>query len=36
VERTLLELAKGGLSMVVVTHDRGQAQRLADRVVEIG
>ena len=36
VERTLLELAEGGLSMVVVTHDRGQAQRLADRVVEIG
>jgi putative ABC transport system ATP-binding protein len=36
VERTLEELASGGLSMVVVTHDRGQAERLAGRVVEIG
>jgi putative ABC transport system ATP-binding protein len=35
VERTLAELADGGLSMVVVTHDRGQAQRLSDRVVEM-
>jgi putative ABC transport system ATP-binding protein len=35
VERTLSELARGGLSMVVVTHDRGQADRLASRVVEI-
>jgi putative ABC transport system ATP-binding protein len=36
VERTLAELARAGLSMVVVTHDSGQAERLADRVVEIG
>jgi putative ABC transport system ATP-binding protein len=35
VEATLLELARGGLSMVVVTHDRGQAERLAHRVVEM-
>ena len=35
VERTLAELARGGLSMVVVTHERGQAERLADRVVEL-
>jgi ABC-type sulfate/molybdate transport systems ATPase subunit len=35
VERTLAELAGGGLSMVVVTHDRGQAERLATRVVEM-
>ena len=35
VEATLLDLARGGLSMVVVTHDRGQAERLADRVVEM-
>jgi polar amino acid transport system ATP-binding protein len=35
VERTLTELAEDGLSMVVVTHDRGQAQRLSDRVVEM-
>jgi putative ABC transport system ATP-binding protein len=36
VERTLMELAGGGLSMIVVTHDRAQAQRLAERVVELG
>jgi putative ABC transport system ATP-binding protein len=36
VERTLIDLAGGGLSMVVVTHDRAQAQRLAERVVELG
>jgi putative ABC transport system ATP-binding protein len=35
VERTLRDLAARGLSMVVVTHDRGQAERLAGRVVEI-
>jgi putative ABC transport system ATP-binding protein len=35
VERTLDELAGGGLSMVVVTHDRSQAERLATRVVEM-
>jgi UDP-glucose/iron transport system ATP-binding protein len=36
VEQTLSELSAGGLSMVVVTHDRGQAERLASRVVEMG
>jgi putative ABC transport system ATP-binding protein len=36
VERTLMELAAGGLSMVVVTHDRSQAERLTERVVEMG
>ena len=36
VERTLAHLvARTGISMVVVTHDRGQAHRLADRIVEI-
>jgi ABC-type sulfate/molybdate transport systems ATPase subunit len=35
VERTLAKLAREGLSMVVVTHDRDQAQRLSDRVVEM-
>jgi putative ABC transport system ATP-binding protein len=36
VERTLLELeGRAGLSMVVVTHDRGQAERLAERIVRI-
>jgi putative ABC transport system ATP-binding protein len=36
VERTLATLAKeSGLSMVLVTHDRAQAERLADRVVEL-
>jgi putative ABC transport system ATP-binding protein len=36
VERTLLELAgKTGLSLVIVTHDRAQAGRLANRVVEL-
>ena len=35
VEATLAELGADGLSMVVVTHDRGQAQRLAGRVVRI-
>jgi putative ABC transport system ATP-binding protein len=36
VERTLMDLARGGLSMVVVTHDRTQAERLSGRVVEMG
>lgn len=36
VERTLRNLAeRTGVSMVVVTHDRGQASRLSDRVVEL-
>jgi UDP-glucose/iron transport system ATP-binding protein len=36
VERTLSELAgRAGLSMLVVTHDRGQAERLAPRIVEL-
>jgi putative ABC transport system ATP-binding protein len=36
VERTLVELgARSGLSMLVVTHDRGQAKRLAPRIVEL-
>jgi putative ABC transport system ATP-binding protein len=36
VERTLMELAgRSGLSMVVVTHDRGQAERLSRRIVEL-
>jgi ABC-type sulfate/molybdate transport systems ATPase subunit len=33
VERTLAGL--DGVSMLVVTHDRGQAERLASRVVEL-
>ena len=36
VERTLLNLeGRSGLSMVIVTHDRGQAERLAGRIVRI-
>jgi putative ABC transport system ATP-binding protein len=36
VERTLLELeGQAGLSMVIVTHDRAQAERLAREVVRI-
>jgi putative ABC transport system ATP-binding protein len=36
VERTLAELARrSGAAIVLVTHDRGQAERLADRVVEL-
>ena len=35
VERTLTALAGRGLSMVLVTHDRSQAERLADRVVRL-
>jgi ABC-type sulfate/molybdate transport systems ATPase subunit len=33
VERTLAALP---FSMILVTHDRGQAERLASRVVELG
>jgi putative ABC transport system ATP-binding protein len=36
VERTLAELAdRGGLSMVLVTHEEGQAERMAGRVVQM-
>jgi ABC-type sulfate/molybdate transport systems ATPase subunit len=36
VERTLMDLSgKSGLSTVVVTHDRGQAERLSRRIVEL-
>jgi putative ABC transport system ATP-binding protein len=36
VERTLAELAdRSGLSLVVVTHERAQAERLAQRVVRL-
>ena len=36
VERTLLDLeGHAGLSMLIVTHDRAQAERLARRVVRI-
>ena len=36
VERTLAELAdRSGLSMVLVTHEEGQAERMADRVVRL-
>jgi UDP-glucose/iron transport system ATP-binding protein len=36
IEGTLAELSvRSGLSMVVVTHDRGQAKRLAQRIVEL-
>jgi putative ABC transport system ATP-binding protein len=36
VERTLADLgARTGVSMVVVTHDREQARRLADRIVHL-
>jgi putative ABC transport system ATP-binding protein len=33
VERTLAELARAGVAMVLVTHDRGQAERIASEVV---
>jgi putative ABC transport system ATP-binding protein len=36
VERTLAELGdRTGVSMVMVTHDRDQARRMADRIVEL-
>jgi putative ABC transport system ATP-binding protein len=36
VERTLLDLeGRAGLSMLIVTHDRDQAERLARRIVRI-
>ena len=35
VERTLAELARAGVAMVLVTHDRGQAERIASDVVEL-
>jgi putative ABC transport system ATP-binding protein len=35
VERTLAELARGGVAMVLVTHDRGQAERIASEVIEL-
>lgn len=36
VERTLLDLGRSDVSMVVVTHDRDQAERLAERTVRLG
>ena len=35
VERTLAELAQAGVAMVLVTHDRGQAERITSRVIEL-
>jgi ABC-type sulfate/molybdate transport systems ATPase subunit len=35
VERTLIELAQAGVAMVLVTHDRGQAVRVASEVLEL-
>lgn len=35
VERTLIELAQAGVAMVLVTHDRGQAVRVASKVIEL-
>ena len=35
VERTLADLARGGVAMVLVTHDRSQAERIASEVVEL-
>jgi putative ABC transport system ATP-binding protein len=35
VERTLAELAGAGVAMVLVTHDRGQAERIAAEVIEL-
>ena len=35
VERTLEELAHARVAMVLVTHDRGQAERIASEVVEL-
>jgi UDP-glucose/iron transport system ATP-binding protein len=35
VERTLEELAREGVAMVLVTHDRGQALRITSKVIEL-
>jgi putative ABC transport system ATP-binding protein len=35
VERTLADLARGGVAMVLVTHDRAQAERIASEVIEL-
>lgn len=35
VERTLADLAHADVAMVLVTHDRGQAERITERVVEL-
>jgi ABC-type sulfate/molybdate transport systems ATPase subunit len=35
VERTLAELARAGVAMVLVTHDRAQAERIASQIVEL-
>jgi putative ABC transport system ATP-binding protein len=35
VERTLAELARSGVAMVLVTHDRGQAERVASAVIRL-
>ena len=35
VESTLIDLAQAGVAMVLVTHDRGQAVRIASKVVEL-
>lgn len=35
VERTLHDLAHAGVAMVLVTHDRGQAERVASGIVEL-
>jgi putative ABC transport system ATP-binding protein len=35
VERTLAELARAGVAMVLVTHDRRQAERVATHVFEL-
>jgi putative ABC transport system ATP-binding protein len=35
VERTLEELARAGVAMVLVTHDRAQAERIASRVIRL-
>lgn len=35
VERTLADLARAGVAMVLVTHDRGQAERVTERVIEL-
>lgn len=35
VERTLAELARAGVAMILVTHDRGQAERIASEVIAL-